>query len=153
MTYERFLRVGCAGLPPRMARTAYFGKLHFLEDDTTFNAGSISGRRATKSVNVHARAATKLGVASLRDATADDAERMAAYFHRPDAHLDTLIDRFARFNRCTHDACMSDHITVCKIETHKVNFAFFEFRYQSIGEFEGTHFWLQIVSCYFRRVF
>jgi hypothetical protein len=41
----------------------------------------------------HAQTKTKLGVASFRDATADDADWMAAYFLRPDAHLDTLIDR------------------------------------------------------------
>ena len=38
MSAERFLRVGCAGLPPRMARKSYFEKLHFLEDETTFFA-------------------------------------------------------------------------------------------------------------------
>lgn len=38
MSAERFLRVGCAGLPPRMARKKYFERLHFLEDDTTFFA-------------------------------------------------------------------------------------------------------------------
>jgi len=42
---------------------------------------------------IHARTETKLGVASFRDAAGDDPDWMAAYFHRPDAHLDTLIDR------------------------------------------------------------
>jgi hypothetical protein len=42
---------------------------------------------------VHARTQTRAGLASFRDATTDDAQWMAAYFHRPDTHLDTLIDR------------------------------------------------------------
>jgi hypothetical protein len=45
------------------------------------------------SPTVHARVQTKLGIASFRDATIADAKWIAAYFHRPDAHLDTLIDR------------------------------------------------------------
>ncbi len=45
------------------------------------------------SPTIHARAPTKLGVASFRDMSGDDAEWMADYFMRPDAHLDTLIDR------------------------------------------------------------
>src|SRR5690349_4319927 len=42
---------------------------------------------------IHARTPTKLGVASFRDMSGDDAEWMTDYFMRPDAHLDTLIDR------------------------------------------------------------
>ena len=42
---------------------------------------------------IHARTKTTLGIASFRDATAEDSAWMAAYFHRPDPHLDTLIDR------------------------------------------------------------
>jgi hypothetical protein len=42
---------------------------------------------------IHARTQTKAGLATLRDTAPDECEAMAAYFHRPDAHLDTLIDR------------------------------------------------------------
>jgi hypothetical protein len=47
----------------------------------------------SNAAEIHACVKTKLGVASFRDATADDADWIAAYFYRPDAHLDTLIDR------------------------------------------------------------
>lgn len=45
------------------------------------------------SPQIHSTARTKTGIATLRDTTMEECEPMAAYFHRPDAHLDTLIDR------------------------------------------------------------
>jgi hypothetical protein len=47
----------------------------------------------TTTAQIHATAATKAGLATLRDSTPEECGPMAAYFHRPDAHLDTLIDR------------------------------------------------------------
>jgi hypothetical protein len=47
----------------------------------------------TTSAQIHATAKTAAGIATLRDTTLAECEPMAQYFHRPDAHLDTLIDR------------------------------------------------------------
>jgi hypothetical protein len=44
-------------------------------------------------LSVHASVATRRGIATLRDIGEADPPRMAAYFHRSDPHLDTLIDR------------------------------------------------------------
>jgi hypothetical protein len=42
---------------------------------------------------MHASVNSPVGVVSLEDLREEDVEECAAYFHRPDAHLDTLMDR------------------------------------------------------------
>lgn len=47
----------------------------------------------TPTVTVHAIISTRMGSVSLRDLIADDIPHITSYFHRPDPHIDMLIDR------------------------------------------------------------
>lgn len=42
---------------------------------------------------MHESVQSRLGLVSLEDLREEDVEAAAGYFHRPDAHLDTLVDR------------------------------------------------------------
>jgi hypothetical protein len=58
----------------------------------------------TQGPQTHATVRTQSGLAVLRDTTEDDVPAMVDYFFRPDAHLDSLIDR----SRLPPKAVMAD---------------------------------------------
>lgn len=82
----------------------------------------------------------------------DNDGRVAIFQSGSNDFFDALIDRFTGFDRGFENAGVAYHIAVGKIETHKIDFFFLEFRNKRIGEFERAHFGLQIIGGDFRGI-
>ena len=64
--------------------------------------------------------------------------------------LDAFVYRVYRLYRRIHHTCMSNHITVCKVQNNDVVNAFVEFFQNFFGDGIRAHFRLQVVGGYFR---